>query len=105
MQRRVTAVRVETVRRGPPCIFRDRLRRTAFRMASAGALRRTLILGHWPRRPRDWRRRRCLVVRTATETDRGQPLHQRHATLLRMIVGDLAALRPDLVLRGQRQLV
>ena len=98
-------MRVEAMRPAAARIFRDRLGRAAFGMASAGALRRTLILRHWPRRPRYWRRRRCLVVRTAAETDRGQSLHQRHATLLGMIVGDLAALRPDLVLRGQRQLI
>ena len=53
MHRRVAAMRVEALRPAPARIFRDRLGRAAFRVASAGTLRRTLlILRHWPRRPR-----------------------------------------------------
>ena len=69
MHRSVAAMRVEAVRPAAARIFRDRLGRAAFGMSSAGALRRTLILRHWPRRPRYWRRRRCLGVHTAAETD------------------------------------
>ena len=42
---------------------------------------------------------------TPAEADRGQPLHQRHAALLGVVVGEFAALRLDLVLRRQRQFV
>ena len=44
MHRRVAAMRVEAMRRGPARVFRDGLRRTAFGMPGAGTLRRTLIL-------------------------------------------------------------
>ena len=51
------------------------------------------------------RRRRLGLFRAPAEADRGQPLHQRHAALLGVVVGEFAALRPDLVLRRQRQFV
>src|SRR6185295_6978933 len=96
---------VETLWRRPAGIFRYRIRRPAFRLASRRTLRRTLELWHGPRRPRHRGRRRRIPFGFAAQANGSEPLHQGHAALLRMIVGEFAALRPDFVLRWYRKLV
>src|SRR5579885_3903301 len=102
MHRCRPAMGIEALRRGAAGIFGDRRHRPALRLARARP-RRPLELRHRLRGLRRLRRLRLVVA--APEPDRGQPLHQRHPALLRMIVGEFAALRPELVLRRQRQLV
>src|SRR6516162_11928218 len=103
MHRGRPPMRVEALRRRAASVFRYWLLRTAFRVTSA-----------WPRRPLEvrhgWRGARgawgfCLLA-AAAEANRSEPLHQRHPTLLRMVlIGEFAALRLNFILRRQRQLV
>ena len=93
-------MRIEALRSRAPGIFRHRITRPAFgmpafRLAGGRPLRRTLELRHLPRRLRG---RRGSLLRAPAKANRRQPLHQRHTALLRVLVGDLTALRPDLVL-------
>src|SRR6185437_368957 len=91
-----TAVRVEALRHGPAGVFGHRVRLAAFRMT------RARTGGPFELRDRlgDTRsRRRLHAVFAAAKADLSQPLHQRHATFLGVIVVELAALRLDLVLR------
>ena len=103
MHRRRPAVRVEPLRRGPAGIFRHRVGRPAFRLAGRRAQSAARTAASAVRVRGAGGGSLCLAA--PAEADRGQPLHQRHAALLRMIVAELAALRLDLVLRRQRQLV
>src|ERR1043166_4002133 len=96
---------IETLWGRPAGIFRYRIRWPAFRLASRRTLRRTLELRHGSRRTRHRGRRRRIPFGLAAQANRSEPLHQRHAALLRMIVGEFAALRPDFVLRRYRKLV
>src|SRR4029079_736528 len=74
MHRRVAAMRVEAMRRGPARVFRDGLRRTPSGMLGAGTLRRTLIWrrGRRPRLPWHGRRRRSVDVSHARAAARAQ---------------------------------
>ena len=90
--------------RGPAGIFRHRVRRPALRLTRGRALRRALELRHRPC-GRGGRAGGASPRRPAAKTDRGEPLHQRHALLLGMIVVEFAPLGPNLVLRRQRQLI
>ena len=98
-------MRVEPLRRGAAGIFRDRLGGSAFRRGRAGAGRGGRSHLRHGRRPSAAACGGCASLLTTAEADRGEPLHQRHALLLRMVIRQLAALRPDFVLRRHRQFV
>src|SRR6476646_11177150 len=105
MHRRRAAMGVEPLWSRSPGVFRHWIVRPAFRMTSSGARLRTLELrrrpcGAWHGSHR-WR----FALRSAAKANRGQPLHQRHAPLFGMIVVEFTALRPNFVLRRQRQFV
>src|SRR5215210_88229 len=107
------AMDIQTLGRGAPGIFGDRLRSAMFlrplrgaHLHALGQLRRRTHL-----RTRVARRLATVIARyfrlffTSPEADGSDTLQQRHAPLLRMLLDKLAALGPDLVLRGQRQLI
>ena len=105
MHRRGAAMGVETLRSRSPCVFRYRIARPAFRMTSGRALLWTLELrrrpcGAWHGSHR-WR----FALRSPAKANRSQPLHQRHAPLFGMIVVEFTTLRPNFVLRRQRQFI
>src|SRR6516165_7598104 len=84
MHRGRPPMRVEALRRRAASVFRYWLPWTAFRVTSA-----------WPRRPLEVRHGRrgargawgFRLLAAAAQANRGEPLHQRHPTLLRMVLG------------------
>src|SRR5215471_4091133 len=99
---------VEALWHGPLGIFRDRLR-AGFRRSRHRPARQSFLRWHW----RNGCDACCLRLGgrfgdlvTAAKADRSQPRQERAMPLLGMVVvGEVAALGPDFVLSGQRQLI
>ena len=96
---------VETLGSRSTCVFRYRIARPAFRMTGGRALLGTLELWRGPCWAWHGSRRWRFAHRSPAKANGGQPLHQRHAPLFGVIVVEFTALRPNFVLRRQRQFV